>query len=667
MDVKTELSPAPGVLGSILDDPQYQTNAMHWKTQQAYEERGRPLRLLEPVEHARTMKLLDALANKNFEALKSSPKVLGLKIVSAYTNGLLRPEFNLLELAAVYDAEPLVRKAITRQLNLWFKQGFQFISRDTALCEYIRKRFKSIAYVTGQPTIELFKMIVTSLLKYSNAFVIKVRDPKLSTGISHDGKGPVAGYFCVSPLNMFPKYRNGKLEMWIRFLKDGSRFWEFMPEDVIHLTIDREPDFLFGKPRLLGVIEDIAALRRIEENVEVLISKFLFPVYQLTVGTPEVPCKYYNDGSSEIDLAKTMVQNMEAEGMLITSERFELDIVGARAEALDIKNYLEHFKKRVYAGLGVSAVDMGEGDTANRATADNISQNLKDLVVEDQLYFAAQIQHHMFGDLFLEHPQKISALNAFDQVTMRFAHVDMDNLIKMESHAIQLWNNDLITQDEGRQLIGRDIFTDEDRNNTRFHLIDVPLAIISARDEPYTAEAKKLAAAQTKKFLTTPAAPAPGAKALPTKKKGTGTGAGTGPMRTKSPAPKIVPGQPPIRKGPKHGGLPANITGPANQHGKNPGPAKAKSSFEAGLIGTRLADLTTALVQADSIDDMAEAIAERFPDNTERQIILPVVEAALKGSPKRPDLRANLVSGFVVISDMFPDIDEEIDPDAEDC
>jgi hypothetical protein len=305
MELKEVLPQAPGVLASILEDPQYQANSMRWLTQQAYEERGRPLKLLEPMEHHRVQKLLDALANKNFEALRNSPKVLGLKIVSAYTNGLLRPEFNLLEHAAVYDAEPLVRKAITRQLNLWFKQGFNFIGEDQALVDYIRKRFKSIAYVTGQPTLELFRMIVTSLLKYSNAFIIKVRDANLSTGIAHDGMAPVAGYFCVSPLNMFPKYRNGKLEMWIRFLKDGTRFWEFDPRDVIHLTLDREPDFLFGKPRLLGVIEDVAALRRIEENVEVLISKFLFPVYQLSVGTPEAPCKYYGDGSSEIDMPRS--------------------------------------------------------------------------------------------------------------------------------------------------------------------------------------------------------------------------------------------------------------------------------------------------------------------------------------------------------------------------
>jgi hypothetical protein len=654
---KKEISQAPGALASILDDPSYQSNSMRWKVNQAYEERGRPLRLIEPMEHARVQKLLDALANKNFEALKKSPKVLGLKITSAYTNGLCQPEFNLLEVAAVYDAEPLVRKAITRQLNLWFKQGFEFIGEDQKLVNYIRKRFKSMSYASGIPTLQLFKSVVTSLLKYSNAFVIKIRDENLSLGVKHDGLAPVAGYFPVSALNMFPFFKDGKLYKWIRFLKDGSRYWEFDPRDVIHLTIDREEDFIFGKPRMIGVIEDVAALRRIEENVEILISKFLFPVYQLIVGTPEVPCKYYNDGTSEIDLARQMVQNMEAEGMLVTSERFKLEIIGARSEALQIDSYLAHFKARVYTGLGVSAVDMGEGDTANRATADNISQNLKDLVVEDQLNFAAIVQQAMFADLFLEHPEGISALNAFDQVRLRFAHVDLDNLIKFESHVINLWNNDGITDDEFRQSIGRDIFTTEDKLKTRFHQIDVPMAIIMARDEPFTSEAKKLAGAQTKKAMATPTTsePAAAGKSMPASGTTGGGGGGGSTSVPKSGNLKIRvkrPGTPKSRG-------PANITGPANQHGKNLGPARAKSSYEGDLIGSRLANLTSSLVSVSKVEDMAIVITEHFPDNLEQQVILPIVEGALRVCKQRSLLRAHLVAGFIAVANKFPDSDDE--------
>jgi hypothetical protein len=104
---------------------------------------------------------------------------------------------------------------------------------------------------------------------------------------------------------------------------------------------------------------------------------------------------------------------------------------------------------------------------------------------------------------------------------------------------------------------------------------------------------------------------------------------------------------------------PANITGPANQHGKNLGPAKAKSSYEGDLIGSRLANLTSSLVSADKIEDMAIVITTHFPDNLEQQVILPIVEGALRDCKTRSLLRAHLVAGFLAIANKFPDSDDE--------
>jgi hypothetical protein len=644
--LKKALPPHPGVLQSILDDPDYHTSSLKWMAQQAYEVRGRPLKLLEPMETERVQKLLDALASKNFEALRKTKQVIGLRVIASYLTGLLRPEFNLLEPAAVYDAEPLVRKAITRQLNLWFKQPFEFVGDDPRLIDYIKKRFKTIAYVSGISTHQLFRDVVQDLLKYSNAFIIKIRDSVLSTGIPAGGGlgPPVAGFFPVNPINMFPRFENGVLTQWTRFLKDGTRFQYFDPKDVIHLTFDRERDFIFGKPRLLGVIEDIAALRRIEENIEVLLAKFLFPVYQLSVGTPEAPCRYYGDGSSELDLARVMVSNMEAEGMLVTSERFKLEVVGAMKEALRAESYLEHFKMRVYTGLGVSPIDMGEGQKATRATADNISQNLKDLVIEDQLDFAYQVQQKILAELFLEHPDKISALNAFDQVRLRFANVDLDNLIKIENHVINKFNNDIITEDEARKEIGRDPFTLSDVKNTKYNLATLPLALIAARDEPFTPEAKKLALANAKKSIAQASgkglATKPGTGASAQAKKG-----GSGRLRVKR------PGTPASR-------VPATANQPENVHGKNPGPTKKKSSVEEDLIGSRLANLTTRLLLSNSIDEMKEVISQRFTSPKDSAVILLIVEQALHDCQNKLDLRAYLISEFVGISNKFLDSEE---------
>jgi hypothetical protein len=572
-------------------------------------------------------RLTDAVQNRNFEALKNSSRVTGLKL-NGLANGLVEPEFELFEMAAVFDAEPYVRKAITRQLNLWFKQGFNFVGENSSYINYINKRFRQIAYVSGIPTVDLFKTVVRSLLKFSNAFVIKVRDANLSGGFKKEGRpAPVAGYFPVSPLRMYPYYDNGKLIKWIRFTNDNQRYQEYKVEDVIHFTFDREEDFLFGKPRLLGVVEDIAALRRIEENLEVLIVKHLFPFFHFKVGNEQMPCQYYPNGSSEIDVAKAMLEGMEQEGMLVTSERFELLAVGAENKSLDVSNYLQHFKMRLFAGLGVSPIDMGEGDTANRSTADSISQNLKDLIVEDQKYFAAQVQHFMISELFLEHPDDVSALNAYDTVNISFAEVDLDNLIKMQNHIINLFNNNLISEDEARLALNRVPMSESQRQKTHFSLIEVPSLIISASDEPFTSEAKKAVKARTDPN----AVPAPGT--------GGNTKSRTGGKGKKKVARPGTPASRPV----------AVISQPTNQHGTNLGPTKRKSSLESEIVGEELSNLISVLLI--STDNFEEVINMRFTNHKDE--VLSAVKRAYESATDKHELRSALVAELIYLKDKI--------------
>lgn len=322
-------------------------------------------------EHPEVIKLKDALQNRQLEAAKNKQKVVGLRLLyGSKAGGVMSPEFDLEECVAIYDSEPFVSSAIRRQLNIWFKQPFTFVSPERKLADYLNQRFMDMAFVTGIPTLQLFKMIIRDLLRFSNAFLIKYRDKDLS-GIAKFKPGrpaPVAGYFPVSALNMYPRFNNGKLVSWIRYLDDGTMAAELNPKDVIHFTFEREPDFMFGKPRTLGAVEDIAALRRIEENVEVLLQKYLFPLFQLTIGTPEAPAQYLADGVSELEIGRDMLEAMQQEGMLVGTERHKLEMVGAKSGAMDARHYLSHFKSRVFTALGISPLDMGEGDCYDEAT-----------------------------------------------------------------------------------------------------------------------------------------------------------------------------------------------------------------------------------------------------------------------------------------------------------
>lgn len=609
-------------------------------------------------ENPRYTQYLNAVANRDFGALQNSQRVIGLGLTQTGHTGIQPPEFDLIEQAAVYDAEPLTRSAIQRQINLWFKEAPQIIGTAPKYTEYIEKRMKQIAFVTKIHTNQLFKGLVRNLLKYSNAFLIIVRNENLSGGVKRRGKAPIAGLIPVSPLSMYPKYENGKLIYWIRLLKDGTKYQEFPVDDVIHFTFDQEDDFLFGKPRMLGAIEDVAALRRMEENVEILIAKYLFPIFQLKVGTEARPCEVFPDGTSELDAAKYMVQGMEQEGMMVTSERHELDVVGALDHALDARHYLKHFQDRLFMGMGVSSVDLGLGDTANRATADSISQNLKDRVIEDQQEFINQVQMKIFLPLFLEHPEELSVLNAFDAVKLRFHNVDLDNRIKYENHVINSWNNNLIAEPEAREGIGRKPMTDEDRAKTRFNLNDVPLAVIGSVDEKWSGKLGKQALSNAGAGMSL------GSGENNTRAQATGTGNNRAAQeggKTSSAKPSLKP-----KEGKNPGQGETRIKSqPTNQHGTNPGPTKAKSSYEKRftldeqLIGKDLSYMVSDLLLCDSDEEISNALTKRFPDKSDQDYILPVVRAAYAACSNKSELRAALVAGLTSIADKFREKDEE--------
>lgn len=617
----------------------------------AYGRRGKPI-LDITSEHPEVKKLRDALQNRQFETARKKTTVIGLRLLyGSKTGGVLKPEFDLEESVAIYDAEPFVSAAVRRQLNIWFKQEFQFTSPDRRISDYLNQRFMDMAFVTGIPTKQLFKMIVRDLLKFSNAFVIKHRDKNLS-GIAKFKPGrpaPVAGYFPVAAINMFPRFNNGRLVSWIRYLDDGTLAAELDPRDVIHFTFEREPDFLFGKPRTLGAVEDIAALRRIEENVEVLLQKYLFPLFQLTVGTETAPAQYLADGTSEVEVGRMMLEEMQQEGMLIGTERHKLEVVGAKGAAMDASKYIQHFKSRVYTALGISPLDMGEGDTANRSTADNISQNLKERVLDDQGEFGCQVIQFMVAELLLEHPEDISVPRNLSKVKLNFPEVDVDNKIKKENHIINLWNNNIITEDETRAEIGKLPMTEEERSMTHFALVEVPMAIISAVDEPFTKEAKNAVKARTKADTAgVTSGPATKSNQPAKSKPGTGSKSGGRPAGAKKKA-----GTPASR-------APQAATTPTNQFGTNPGPTKAKSSFEKTLVGVRLSNFISIAIQLDDDEQMENTVNDRFEDTELRKILKDTISGLDWNTIDRAERRSVLISELIVHADRFKQ-DEEPD------
>jgi hypothetical protein len=444
-------------------------------------------------------------------------------------------------------------------------------------------------------TESFFKQILFNLLLCSNCFLQKIRNEKATiVSQKENGPVPVAGYRLIPAHMIFPYMENGIPVKWRRFFDTGAPFEDISLEDIIHLKWDVKPGHRYGTPRTVGVRDDLFALRRLEENVELLFINFLFPLFHVAVGNDENPAGYDSEsGMSEVDLIHWQIQNMPKEGVFVTDERVKVTAVGAEGKALDYSKLMEHYKSRIYTGLGMSAVDMGDAKTAgSRSTADNISQNLKDSIKSDLETFGGMVRMSIFKEFFLEATYSVSVQKAVARTWLHFHEIDLDNKIKFENHVIQLYLNNLVDEDEARQLIGKKKFQEVQRKKLNFDLHTVRLVKETEKAKADTAikvseaaakqqeklmpmqtehaekQAKtqaKLSAVQTSHHERKAAASIELLKAKTEHAKGTGAG-----RPQSATAKKSSPGKKAVQ----------NKETPTNQHGSNLGPTKAKSGLE---------------------------------------------------------------------------------------
>ncbi|MHA1874011.1 MAG: hypothetical protein ACTSVB_07845 [Candidatus Heimdallarchaeaceae archaeon] len=396
---------------------------------------------------------------------------------------LVQPEFSFDIIDNALNVEGYLRRSRDRFVELIWKNGYDIIGKNPRVVSYVQRRFKEIAKVTEKPTQVLFEEISEGLVLYYNAFVYKQRSLKSSSGrprrYFNKILKPVAGYFILEPsrISAVVNKDNGKLLGWEYEDTEGI----INKEDVIHFYMGRPAGKIYGEPPVLAVLDDIRALRRMEENVELLVFQYAIPLYQYKIGTDEHPCT----DETEISAAASNVQSMMAQGMLVTPHRHDIKAIGVAREALNVKEYLEYFKERILTTLGQSTISLGESGSASRATATILIKAVLDAARRFQKTLKTFIDFFIIEELLEE-----GGFNIFDEnnkVEIIFPEIDLDDKVRREFHALALYQGNLLEETEARKEIGRGPI--KNRKETYFELITKPKAIIQARDEQLTPQA----------------------------------------------------------------------------------------------------------------------------------------------------------------------------------
>lgn len=379
-------------------------------------------------------------------------------------------EYDFVDIGMMEDTDSFVYQANFKKLALAIKAGYAFVSRNQEHLDYIKKRISEIEIAQGQTMWSLYVEILSNLFRYHNCFLIKARDLDASSGkvraVGEKKLIPVAGYFVASPETI--QFKIGKdynIKMYKHVMPDGREKF-FRPEDVIHFHIYRKTHHLSGTPSWTPVLDDVRALRQIEEHVENLIHQHIYPLFQYKVGTEKAPMLRFEDGLTEVDVVKKKIQDMPTDGMLVTPERHEIKGLGSESRALRAESYLEYFKKRVIAGSGMSEIDFGFGDTSNRSTADTMSKLAIDNVKFYQHSMADTINHQIVRELMLESTFNYDHSDDEDRVELQFNEIDVESQMKLQNHYMLLYQGHVSTEAETRKHIGKEPLSDDHREDT---------------------------------------------------------------------------------------------------------------------------------------------------------------------------------------------------------
>lgn len=374
------------------------------------------------------------------------------------------PTYGFNDITAAYNTDGYVRQAVDKYVDLIFKSNWDIVGKNQAAVDYVNIRLAAAAEATGSNTRQFLRELGEDLVKYANVFIVKARTSGSyvyppGVKVSEVNGKTVAGYYILPPATIqIAREESGTIANYQQKIT-GKTAIEFKPSDIIHIAWKKERGQAFGVSFLTPVLDDVKILRQIEEDVVRLIYRELFPLHTYTVGIDKPG---YQANDEEIAKVKEMIQNMPLDGGIVIPERHKIEIVGSQGKALAVADYLDYFRARVFSGLGVSESIMGVGGATNRATAESMSDEMKDRIKAFQRVIEDHLESFVINELLREGGYD-PLLNPEDKVQFKFREIDLDARTKLEQSSTQLWNNNLVTFEEARNIIGLEPVVDESR------------------------------------------------------------------------------------------------------------------------------------------------------------------------------------------------------------
>lgn len=358
-------------------------------------------------------------------------------------------------ISAFVKREALISIALTKYLNLVTKKGFVLSGENNEALTYIRERLLSLNMRSNETLNEIIRKVVIDLFLYGNAFIAINRDKKSLLGKQYTLLGtkfdPIDSIMSISPRHMNATMdTKGKIVSYQQVIDDGkvSKTFVFKAHDVIHFTTEHHSGEIAGSSQLNPVIDDIKSLRKAEEMLLKQAHAFSDPLKHATIGTDEMPV---SDDPDEINMLSGLLQTADSSSTVVTDHRVKLSYV-TPSNTYDLEKVVNYFLKRTMFGLGLTEMDLGSGNSANRNTA----ERLEGLSIEKakllQIIISEKLNEKLIIPLLYEWPQeKVNIVKS--TITLGFPEIDETEQRIKETHYLNIFNNNGITHGELREKL----------------------------------------------------------------------------------------------------------------------------------------------------------------------------------------------------------------------
>lgn len=424
----------------------------------------------------------------------------------------IKPEYDLPTIANALAMDGYLQRAVNIYVEQILKNGYEITSKNDRAQKHVARRMKEIQHLTNIPFYETMNYVSRQLVTYANAYLIKVRsEPKSRYGrkfrLYGKDMAPVVGLFVADATTMEAGVDPRGQVVYYKQNIGGSEMF-FDARDVIHLTYNKIPGTYVGMSSLMPILDDLRALRKLEEEVEILGFQYAIPLYLYKVGTKDQP-----PAPNEISEATNMINNMPAYGMLVVPGHHSIEVPTNNNSPLDLISFINHFKLRIFSGLGVSPVAMGEVQTSNRNTSEVLDMSMQTITKRYQQIIKHELEMGLIREFMLD--GGFDTINA--EVEFNFPEIDLENQIKKETNIIAKWQNNLVSRQEARlELDYERAINDPD---TFLRLIEIPkieaeksisieVAKIGARAAKAKSSASSTSTTKAKRSISNKVAPA---------------------------------------------------------------------------------------------------------------------------------------------------------------